>query len=64
MSVESEHFHQGLPQHVQRNRTWLLGVMLAAGFNYIPSEWWHYELPGSLALAVIDNSESGPLRLM
>jgi zinc D-Ala-D-Ala dipeptidase len=38
--------------------------MLAAGFTYIPSEWWHYELPGSLALAVIDNNESGPLRLM
>jgi D-alanyl-D-alanine dipeptidase len=64
MSVESEQLHEGLPQHVQRNRTWLLGVMLAAGFTYIPSEWWHYELPGSLALAVIDNGESGPLRLM
>jgi D-alanyl-D-alanine dipeptidase len=64
MSVQSEQFHPGLPQHVQRNRTWLLGVMLAAGFTYIPSEWWHYELPGSGTLGLIDNSESGPLRLM
>jgi D-alanyl-D-alanine dipeptidase len=64
MSVESEQFHKGLPMHVQRNRTLLLGVMLAAGFTYIPSEWWHYELPGSRALELIDNSESGPLRLM
>jgi zinc D-Ala-D-Ala dipeptidase len=64
MTVESEHFHSGLPQHVQHNRTLLLGVMHGAGFNHIPSEWWHYELPGSRELALIDNTQSGPLRLM
>ena len=64
MVAESEHFHPGLPEHVQRNRTLLLGVMHGAGFTHIPSEWWHYELPGSRELAVIDNSECGPLRLM
>ncbi|MBP0590583.1 D-alanyl-D-alanine dipeptidase [Paraburkholderia sp. LEh10] len=64
MIEESEHFHQGLPPHVQRNRLLLLGIMHAAGFTHIPSEWWHYELPGSRALPVIDNSESGPLKLM
>ncbi len=64
MVVESEHFHFGLPEHVQRNRTLLLGVMHGAGFTHIKSEWWHYELPGSRELALIDNEESGPLRLM
>ena len=64
MTIESEHFHPGLPQHVQRNRLLLLGVMHAAGFTHIKSEWWHYELPGSRALPLIDNSESGPFRLM
>ena len=64
MTVESAHFHPGLPEHVQRNRLMLLGVMHAAGFAHIKSEWWHYELPGSRALPLIDNSESGPLRLM
>ncbi|MGH8782441.1 D-alanyl-D-alanine dipeptidase [Paraburkholderia sp.] len=64
MTIESEHFHPGLPEAVQRNRLLLLGVMHAAGFTHIKSEWWHYELPGSLALPLIDNSESGPLRLM
>lgn len=64
MTTESEQFHDGLPTPVQHNRTLLLGVMLAAGFTYIPSEWWHYELPGSRALELIDNSESGSLRLM
>ena len=63
-SSTSEHFHPGLPEHVQRNRTLLLGVMHGAGFTHIASEWWHYELPGSRELPVIDNSESGPLRLM
>ncbi|VXB91016.1 D-ala-D-ala dipeptidase, Zn-dependent [Burkholderia sp. 8Y] len=64
MVPESGHFHTGLPAHVQRNRTLLLGVMHGAGFAHIPSEWWHYELPGSRELALIDSEESGPLRLM
>lgn len=64
MTVESEHFHPGLPEHVQRNRLLLLGIMHAAGFTHIKSEWWHYELPGSRALPLIDDSESGPLHLM
>ncbi|MDQ7977558.1 D-alanyl-D-alanine dipeptidase [Paraburkholderia sp. SARCC-3016] len=64
MTVESEHFHPGLPEPVQRNRLMLLGIMHAAGFTHIKSEWWHYELPGALALPLIDNADSGPLRLM
>ena len=64
MVKASEHFHPDLPHRVQRNRLLLLGIMHAAGFTHIASEWWHYELPGSRALPVIDNSESGPLKLM
>ncbi|KMQ80470.1 D-alanyl-D-alanine dipeptidase [Candidatus Burkholderia pumila] len=64
MVLESEHFHPGLLEQVQHNRTLLLGVMLAAGFRHIKSEWWHYELPGSRELALIGNDKSGPLRLM
>jgi zinc D-Ala-D-Ala dipeptidase len=64
MVPESAHFHDGLPRHVQHNRTLLLGVMHGAGFTHIKSEWWHYELPGSRELALIDNEDSGPLRLM
>jgi zinc D-Ala-D-Ala dipeptidase len=64
MTIESEHFHPGLPESVQRNRLMLLGVMHAAGFTHIKSEWWHYELPGALALPLIDNADSGPWRLM
>ena len=32
---------RGLPEAVQRNRLLLLGVMHAAGFAHIDSEWWH-----------------------
>ncbi|PLZ03803.1 D-alanyl-D-alanine dipeptidase [Burkholderia sp. WAC0059] len=64
MTQASEHFHPGLPQTVQRNRLLLLGVMHAAGFTHIASEWWHYELPGSRELPVIANADSGPVRLM
>lgn len=64
MVAASGHFHAGLPEHVQRNRLLLLGVMHAAGFAHIDSEWWHYELPGSRALPQIDNAASGPWRLM
>ena len=38
--------------------------MEACGFRSYASEWWHYEIPGSRALPIIDNSESGPLKLM
>ena len=29
-----------------RNRMLLAGIMHAAGFVGIPSEWWHFQLPG------------------
>ncbi|GLU35029.1 D-alanyl-D-alanine dipeptidase [Trinickia caryophylli] len=64
MVAASGHFHAGLPASVQCNRLLLLGLMHAAGFMHIASEWWHYELPGSQALPVIDNEASGPWRLM
>jgi len=28
----------------QRNRTLLLGIMTAAGFDFFRNEWWHYQL--------------------
>lgn len=65
MTLASAHFHPGLPQAVQRNRLLLLGIMNAAGFAHISSEWWHYELPGSrAALPLIDDGDGHTLRLM
>lgn len=65
MTLASAHFHAGLPQTVQRNRLLLLGIMHAAGFTHIASEWWHYELPGSrISLPLIEDGAGHTLRLM
>jgi D-alanyl-D-alanine dipeptidase len=65
MTLASGHFHAGLPQAVQRNRLLLLGIMHAAGFTHIASEWWHYELPGSRnTLPLIEDGAGHTLRLM
>ncbi|TDV34195.1 D-alanyl-D-alanine dipeptidase [Paraburkholderia caballeronis] len=64
MTAASAHFHPGLPHTVQRHRLLLLGIMHAAGFGHIPSEWWHYELPGSHALPLIDDGAAGAPALM
>lgn len=64
MTAASAHFYPDLPPAVQRNRLLLLGVMEAAGFTHIRSEWWHYELPGSRALPLIEDGASGAPALM
>ena len=64
MTAASAHFAADLPQTVQRNRLLLLGIMQAAGFTHIPSEWWHYELPGSRTLPLIDDGANGAPMLM
>jgi len=55
MREQSHQFFADLPADVQRNRLLLLGIMLAAGFTYIDSEWWHYELPGADDYPLIDD---------
>ncbi|WP_186052646.1 D-alanyl-D-alanine dipeptidase [Burkholderia gladioli] len=47
MSMASWHSCDRLTVVAQKNRLLLLGIMLAAGFSYLESEWWHYELPGA-----------------
>ena len=38
--------HANLEIHAdsQRNRTLLLGIMTAAGWDFFRNEWWHYQL--------------------
>ncbi|GAC1036075.1 D-alanyl-D-alanine dipeptidase [Pseudomonas sp. No.117] len=47
-------FNPAVPAAAQRNRLLLLGVMQSAGFTFIPSEWWHFELPDARRYALID----------
>lgn len=41
----SYHKNIDVPMTVQRNRFMLLGLMKAAGWDFITTEWWHYQLP-------------------
>ena len=44
MLPASWHGDTGVPAVAQRNRTILLGLMTAAGFDFYRNEWWHYQL--------------------
>jgi D-alanyl-D-alanine dipeptidase len=56
----SHQFFADLPPAVQRNRLLLLGIMLASGFTWIESEWWHYELPNADDYPLIDDGSIRP----
>ena len=64
MQAESFHFCAGLPEPVQKNRLMLLGIMLSAGFEHIPSEWWHYQLPDAMRYPLIEDGAGGVPKLM
>ena len=40
-----------------RNRHLLLGLMTAAGWDFNPSEWWHYQLFDSRRYALVGDTE-------
>ena len=44
MRPASWHGDTDIPVPAQRNRTILLGLMTAAGFDFYRNEWWHYQL--------------------
>ncbi len=54
---------EGLAQDAIRNRTLLLGIMTATGWEHYGPEWWHYHLPGRDAFAVLSASHvpGGPM---
>lgn len=51
----AHHFVPGLPAQVQRNRLLLLGIMTQAGFRYLDSEWWHYDLPEARSFPLLQD---------
>jgi D-alanyl-D-alanine dipeptidase len=46
--------YTGLPEHVLRNRQTLLQIMNDAGFDVLPTEWWHYDVRGWEQFAVLN----------
>lgn len=43
-----------LPEHVIANRRLLESIMNAAGFDVLPSEWWHFDLRGWEKYAILN----------
>lgn len=43
-----------LPEHVRANRRLLGDLMNDAGFDVLPTEWWHYDLRGWENYAILD----------
>lgn len=43
-----------LPEHVLANRRLLDRIMSDAGFDVLPSEWWHYDLRGWESFAILN----------
>jgi len=54
LSFKASHKNMNLPKEVIKNRETLKSVMESVGFLSIRSEWWHYNLPKSYKLPVID----------
>jgi len=44
LTPASHHGSTAVPAAAQRNRTLLLGLMTAAGWDCYRNEWWHYQL--------------------
>lgn len=53
MREQSHHDRDDLSVSAQRNRALLLGIMLQASFASLPTEWWHYQLPGALSYPLV-----------
>ena len=64
MTALSHHFSDQVSSQAQANRNLLLEIMEQAGFQHIPHEWWHYELPMQAEHTLIDSSNLGSLNPM
>ncbi|HSN80780.1 MAG TPA: D-alanyl-D-alanine dipeptidase [Rhodoferax sp.] len=64
MSALSHHFSDQVSPAAQANRTLLLTIMEQAGFQHLPHEWWHYELPMQAEHTLISSTHLGNLNPM
>ncbi|MCB2081514.1 MAG: D-alanyl-D-alanine dipeptidase [Hyphomicrobiales bacterium] len=55
----SHHGATGISPEAQRNRLLLAGIMATAGWDYNPTEWWHYQLFKPREYPVLSDAEAG-----
>ncbi|OED41939.1 D-alanyl-D-alanine dipeptidase [Endozoicomonas sp. (ex Bugula neritina AB1)] len=53
----AHHGNDQVSEQAQKNRLMLAGIMSISGFESIPSEWWHYQLPNVSHYPVIEEGE-------
>ena len=53
---ESYHGNTNINKESQKNRHILLGIMIAAGWDFYHKEWWHYQLYNSKKYKLITNN--------
>lgn len=63
MRTLSHHGVTEVPPRAQGNRSLLLGIMSAAGWDFYMNEWWHYQLFRPRRYAAMTDREAGT-RLM
>lgn len=54
------HADTNIPVTAQRNRSLLLGIMAAAGWQHYKFEWWHYQLPDANLYPLVEDGVMGP----
>lgn len=59
MTDRSHHGRADLGAEVLRNRSLLLGIMAAAGWEHYAFEWWHYQLPDSARYPLLTDAAAG-----
>ena len=55
-SKKSFHGNVKISKKAQKNRFVLLGIMVAAGWDFYKNEWWHYQLFDSRKYKLIKNN--------
>lgn len=58
-TARAHHACFDISTEAQRNRTILLGLMTAAGWEFYRNEWWHYQLFNSRNYPLYSDAETG-----
>jgi D-alanyl-D-alanine dipeptidase len=56
---KSYHSNLQISAAAQKNRRIILGIMVAAGWDWYDNEWWHYQLPNPRAYRLLSDAEAG-----
>lgn len=55
----SYHSNLEISASAQKNRRILLGIMVAAGWDWYDHEWWHYQLPNPRSYELLSDKQAG-----